>query len=339
MGTQRGGLAVAIVSTLLPAQGNLSYATVLSYTLQSLLETLQIYWSRVTCLIVLTVFVLLPLCLMKDLNALSPFSALGVASVGVVMVAMIIRCLDGTYQPGGKFYADLGPDVRPSFGDDAELWSTKVLPFVCMVFQSYVMHYNTPRFFFELKDATVPRFREAVFYSFGISSTIYIVIAGAGFLTFGGNSSSYILRNYSPADPLANLSRVGIFFSTLLIYPLAFFGVRDGLLDVFQVPQYLQTERNMNLFKVLVLTVLTIGALLFHDLGLINAVGGGALATFLCFVFPALMYRRAVIQAARQDAYEMRESLVALVLMVVGVILGFVGVYQSVVVAVSDDQK
>jgi hypothetical protein len=41
-----------------------------------------------------------------------------------------------------------------------------------------------------------------------------------------------------------------------------------------------------------------VAASFFHDLGLINAVGGGALATFLCFVFPALMYWQAIKQSS-----------------------------------------
>lgn len=333
MGSSMGGWAVALVSSLLPAQGNLSYATVLSQTLKGLLETFGIHWSRITCLLFLTVIFLLPLCLMKDLDALAPFSALGVASVGVVMVSMMVRCFDGSYQVGGRFHDDIDPVFQPSFGSDLQAWTRKVLPYVCMLFQSYVMHYNVPRFFIELKDSTVPRFSQAAGYSFGSASCFNILVAGAGFLTFGGNSSSYILNNYSPADPLAFASRVGIFVSTLLIYPLAFIGVRDGLVDFFQVPQYMQSDRNMNIFSILVLTLLTIGAILLHDLGLINAIGGGALATFLCFVFPALMYRQAVVQAAHRDAYEIRESWLALLLMVMGVVLGIVGVYQSILEA------
>ena len=59
-------------------------------------------------------------------------------------------------------------------------------PYVCMLFQSFVMHYNAPRFYTELKHPTISHFSQVVGYSFGIASTISIVIASAGFLTFGG---------------------------------------------------------------------------------------------------------------------------------------------------------
>jgi len=326
----RGGVAVSIVTALLPAQGNLSATTVLSQTLQSLLETMGVYWSRLTCLIVLTVFVLLPICLMKDLDSISPFSTLGVASMGVATIAMMIRYLDGSYQEGGLYFDTIPSNFRPSFGHETA-WNLTVLPFVCMVFNSYIMHYNVPRFYMELKDRSIPRFTIAVGWSFGLAAVILILIAGAGYLTFGEHSSPYILNNYSPDDPLATASRIGVFLSTLLMYPIAFFGVRDGLLDVFGVPHYLQTTRNLDCVSVLVLSLLTVSAVFFDDLGTINAVGGGALATALCFVFPALMYRQLVLNSIDRTKGELLESSMALILMVVGVLLGGVGLYQSLI--------
>ena len=332
---ERGGLAVALISTLLPAQGDISYATVLSQTLQSLLETFHIYWSRVTCLLVITVFALLPLCLMKDLDALAPFSVFGVAAVGIAMIAMLIRCFDGTYQLGGLYYDSIDAELQPSFGNETQIWSLKILPFVCMIYQAWVMHYNIPRFYTELKDASIPRFRQTICYAFTLAATMYIVIVAAGFWTFGGNSASYILNNYSPDDPLATASRVGIFFSTLLIYPLAFIGARDGSLDVLRVPMHRRTERFLDIFSVGLLAILTILAVIFHDLGLINAVGGGAFATFLCVIFPTVMFRQAVKQSPNKEPGEEQEVKFALVLMVVGLFLGIAGVWQSLSEALS----
>jgi len=58
------------------------------------------------------------------------------------------------------------------------------------------MQYNGPRYYTELKDTSILCFGQAIAGSFGLSAFIYIAIALAGFLTFGGNSSSYILNNY-----------------------------------------------------------------------------------------------------------------------------------------------
>jgi solute carrier family 38 (sodium-coupled neutral amino acid transporter), member 11 len=77
-------------------------------------------------------------------------------------------------------------------------------------------HYNSARFYTELKDRSLPRFGVAVSSSFGIAAVAYMVIASFGFLTFGGNSAGLILNNYSPYDPLANISRVAIGISVLV---------------------------------------------------------------------------------------------------------------------------
>lgn len=181
--------------------------------------------------------------------------------MGIAMVAMIIRCFDGSYEPGGIYHDDLKQELQPFFGTESYTFTRRMLPFLCMVFQSWVMHYNTPRFYVELKDASIPRFAQVVGYAFGLAASMYICIAAAGFWTFGGNSRSYILNNYSPNDPLATLSRMEVFVSTLLIYPLAFIGVLDACLDIFRVPLNLQTTTFLNSFTIALLTVLTILAI------------------------------------------------------------------------------
>ena len=172
------------------------------------------------------------------------------------------------------------------------------------------MHYNSARFYTELKDASLPRFAFCVSAAFGFSSIVYIAIACLGYLTFGGNSSSYILNNYSPYDPLATLCRLAVGVSTLTTYPvrkmgahieghmrnhdpnhivpaqIVFIGCRDGVLDVLDVPPERQTSRNLDMLTVVMLSFMTFIAIFVTDLGLINAVGGGSLATCIVFIVP-----------------------------------------------------
>lgn len=101
-------------------------------------------------------------------------------------------------------------------------------------------------------------------------------------------------------------------------------GFRDGLLDVIELPQEKQTSTNINFVTIALLTIVTILAALCTDLGVINAVGGGTLATLIAFVFPALMYRAAVADMPTKG--ETREVRFALGLMIAGVLMGIVGV-------------
>ena len=120
------------------------------------------------------------------------------------------------------------------------------------------MHYNSARLYAELKDTSLARFGGVVGGSFGFTAAVYIAIASVGFLTFGSNSSSYILNNYSPSDPLATLCRVMVAFSTLTSYPIVFMGFRDGMLELLDIAMHLHTEPNVNLLSVILLAGLNI---------------------------------------------------------------------------------
>ena len=80
MGQKYAALVVFIIG-LNPFQGTLAYSTILSQTFQSLCATMDIHLSYLASLMFVTIVALLPLCLMKNIHALAPFSFLGTLSV------------------------------------------------------------------------------------------------------------------------------------------------------------------------------------------------------------------------------------------------------------------
>ena len=323
---------MAVVTTLDPLVGIFANASVLSQSLQLLLAGVNVNWTVRQCLLFVTTIAILPLCLMRSLNALAPFSAVGMAAVVFTLAVMVVRYLDGSYQPGGVFYDDIDPNRQPSFGTRNRPWSIDALPFVTMAYTAWDMHFNAPRFYAELKDASMPRFRQAVSYSFGITAVIYFSIAVAGFLTFGENSNSYILNNYSPRDPLASVSRAAIGMCALVTYPLNFIGVRDNCLDVLGIADKVNTVAKVNCFTILLLTILTGMSCFLTDLGLIMSVGGGTTVALVDFVFPAFMFRHGIRNFGHGSVNERREVWLVMILMVIGVLLGLIGVWNSVLV-------
>lgn len=208
-----------------------------------------------------------------------------------------------------------------------------------MLFEAFVAHYNAPRFYTELKDHTIPRFKVVVAYSFGVSSVVYILITAFGFLTFGANCDGYILNNYSTKDNLATSCRASIAVAIICTYPVVFIGFRDGVLDLLEVPAEKQTSNNLNLVSLVLLGIVTLLAMVVTDLGLINAVGGGTLATAIVFVFPTLMYRQAVLRKTFDEEVEefdgpsdaeKREVKIALAFMCAGIVMGVIGVWIAI---------
>ena len=141
--------------------------------------------SRTNVLLLLTGLVLYPLCSLKSLSSLAPFSLLGLSGTLYTAIFMGMRYFDGSYAAGGRFFAQLA--TKPVFNTRGPY----KLDHLCFVLLSmfstaYIAHYNAPSFYTELKDNTLPRFNTVVGLSFGVSIAIFCFVMSVGFLTFGG---------------------------------------------------------------------------------------------------------------------------------------------------------
>ena len=326
----KGGIFVALATMLDPLMGLFANSAILSQSLQFTLEGVGFFLTIPECLLMIAIFCLLPLCLMRNLDALAPFSAFGMLAVFTALGCMVIRYLDGTYAPGGLYYSQIEEEYKPTFGTYSNPFSINVMPFACMAFTSFDMHYNSPRFYTELKDATIPRFGTVCAGSFGIVSFLYWSIAIVGDLTFGARSSSYILNNYADTDSVATVARLCMGFSAMLTYPLNFMGLRDNLLDLLGLTDKFAEEAKLRVVTVLLLTVCITLACFITDLGLISSVGGGTTVALVAFVFPAFMFREAVQKHGKGTVGERIEVWLVMISMITMVLVGLIGVAASI---------
>lgn len=171
---------------------------------------------RNVTLLGVTVGLLLPLCLKKNLKSLAPFSLAGVMGMGYTALAMTLRYLDGTYEmPDGSLATQVAPDLQPSFGNKGwqSVFTPDALILVCMLSTAYMAHFNAPKFYLELKNNTMPRFHAVVAYSFGISIILMALITSLGYLTFGKACSGLVLNNYATSDKWMSGSRIAVAIS------------------------------------------------------------------------------------------------------------------------------
>jgi cytochrome c biogenesis factor len=97
-------------------------------------------------------------------------------------------------------------------------------------------------------------------------------------------------------------------------------------------PEDKQTATNINIITIALLVILTVLAAVTKDLGLVNAVGGGSLATLIVFVFPAMMFWAAIDhRVAPPTGEEKREIVFAMILMILGLIMGAIGVVVAII--------
>ena len=316
---------VAASSALDCFAGNLSYSMILADAVKDLLAAVGIVTTRSNALLGLSGLVLMPLCLIKNLSTLAPFSLIGIMGVAYTSVAIGVRYFGGAYaMPSGRFVADLAPHLRPSFGSMGAMRafsSPKSLILVSVLSTAYIAHFNAPKFYRELKNNTQERFNTVVASSFGISIAVYAAVSSMAFLTFGGASAGLILNNYSTQDVLLSLSRFAVALSLVFSYPLLFVGLRDGVLDLLQIPESRRSHSLLNQWSVGVVAVITGLALKVTDLTFVASMSGAVLGTSLIFIFPTLMFRAAV----RDDPSKKRERRLCSVIASVGVAVGGVG--------------
>lgn len=327
---------VAWSAALITFSAALAYSMILGDTFQALASTAGLAVSKAAVLSVLTGGVLLPLCLLKNLKGLAPFSLLGSLGMIYTVAAMIARLLGKSYAlPGGKFARDMPAHLRPQFGTLGArgAFTPNVGILVGMLSTAYMAHFNAPKFYHELQNNTVPRFMKVVTASFGVSIALFATLASVGFLTFGQNAAGLILNNYSNQDALMGLSRIAVAVSLVFAYPLVFTGMRDGFLDCFQVPAEKRTNKLLNTWTVGLLSLVSATALVAPDLGFVLAFSGATLGNALIYVFPYFMFRGAVQKmqkAGKATKGQRTEVWAALVSAMIGVVMGAVGTKQAI---------
>ena len=321
---------IAASSALDCFAGNLTYSMVLADTFKTLLSSIGIGVTRTQALLGLTSSILLPLCLVKDLSALAPFSLVGIMGMLYTAVAIGIRFFGGAYaSPAGIFWSDLPSHLHPTFGSVGAMGaiSAKSLILVCMLSTAYIAHFNAIKFYKDLQNNTIERFNVVVASSFCAAIVLYVAVTSMGFLTFGASTAGMILNNYATNDGLISLSRFAVAVSLVFSYPLLFVGTREGFFDLAQVSEEKRTDSLVrNQISVGLVAVVTGLAVKIHDLTFVASISGAVLGTALIFIYPTLMFRAAIAKLGDKATPSQRlERNISGAIAASGVVIGGIG--------------
>jgi hypothetical protein len=113
--------------------------------------------------------------------------------------------------------------------------------------------------------------------------------------------------------------------SMVATFPLPFVGLRDGVLDVTQVPAADRTGTHTTLLSMGLLAAITATAASVEDLSLVLSVGGGTISTAVASVFPTIMFQAAVAKYDIDNQYQLDAKLAGC-LMWISVAVGATGV-------------
>jgi amino acid permease len=311
---------IAGVITLKTAFACLTYSMILADTFSSLADV-----SRTDALLAVTITALAPLCMMKDLRSLAPYSLAGIVGMGCTALTMVLRSQDGSYEVAGRYLEDLPMPMQPCFGETGPCLQGVVL--ACTLATAFVSHYNAPRFHAELDNTAGDNseFDTVTYTSYAVSAAAMAIITVAGFATFGAASQPVILNNYSVSDPLMTVCRSLTAASMVATFPLPFVGLRDGVMDVMQVPATDRTGIQSTFLSIGLLAAITATAASVQDLSLVLSVGGGTISTAVASVFPTIMFQAAVAKYDVDNQYQLDAKLAGC-LMWISVAVGATGV-------------
>lgn len=292
--------------------------------------------SRSAAILLVTVAALLPLCRMRSLAPLAKFSALGVLSNVYVCFFIVLRCVDGSYRPGGAMLR--GALTAPRFSAPASsAWAAvadpRILVLVSILSTAFLAHYNSPLFFRQLDPGAggdrMRRFAVVSVVSFLITGCVFSTVMVGGFLTFGTSCSGLILNNYSASDALAFVARAAIALSLMTSYPLVFTNVRQQFVTLAGERGARFAAERPDALTVLLLATVTSLALSLRDLGKLVAISGAVFANFLIYIAPALM----VLCAQRRNMGPCKKGLLGVAsracqagMIPLGLVLGCIGV-------------
>jgi len=205
--------------------------------------------------------VLLPLCLLRDLSMLAPFSAVGVLACVFCAGFILWRSLDGSYKHGGRLDRALMEEAahRPPHaaatemgrarlrllrrvfrrgrasgqpkGPFAGLSAGRALPLINVISVAFVAHYNGAAYYEAMHERSVARFAAASTVAFAGAAIVYSIAGVAGYACFGEAADTVVLNNYaSRADHVATAARLAMGVSLLASFPLMFAGLRTSAL-------------------------------------------------------------------------------------------------------------
>ena len=158
-----------------------------------------------------------------------------------------------------------------------------------------------------------------------VTMKLYMLLTLLIFVFIGGASNGLILNNYSTADIVASLSRIAVAISVTFSYPLIFVGCRDGILDLFQVPQIKRDNALINKVTLAVLAVVTFMASILTDLGLVASVGGATFGTALVFVYPIVMFLKSQTKRTKETIPAAAIGVLGLAMGAIGTVFAFQG--------------
>uniref|UniRef100_A0A6B2EG43 Putative sodium-coupled neutral amino acid transporter 11 n=1 Tax=Phlebotomus kandelakii TaxID=1109342 RepID=A0A6B2EG43_9DIPT len=325
-----GYYLLSILQFTYPFLAMISYNVVVGDTLSKVLVRFMPSWGtsmgavRAAVVFVVTLCVIAPLCLYKNVSRLARASFLSLVCVVFILFAVLCKLISGEY--------NVSFEQNPwEFANGDIIPATGVMAF------AFMCHHNTFIVYQSMRNASLERWEKVTHISLTFAWTVAALFGIAGYSMFRALSQGDLLENFCWTDDLMNFCRVLFSFSILLTFPFECFVSREIVktqlqrfvtselpdMDKEKDPSQ-QTEDNDRHTVIITLGILALAFIISpmtDCLGSVLELNGILAAIPLAYVLPGLAF----IQLEPHSLYS-REKLPALALVTFGIIFTIAGV-------------
>ncbi|RQM20174.1 hypothetical protein B5M09_010796 [Aphanomyces astaci] len=248
-------------------------------------------WVTVAC----TVFVILPLSLLRKLGKLRLSSLLATCAVGYVVSLFF------------TVYIVVQSSDHPIVVDTpaVHLTSNSVYT-VTLLIQAFACHNTALPVYEELQHRSIKRMNQAVFGAISLAFVLYAVIGLCGYFTFGAATMDNILVNFTPEfldaypgvrQPLL-LGRLCMAIALLFCAPIATWPFRSCVLSVYlrvknggrQTPSSAATASEFTGMTATLQALILFAAIFVPSVKIPLSIVGSVAGSLIIFIMPSLFY-------------------------------------------------
>lgn len=259
--------------------------------------------------------IIMPLCFIKKISSLKKFSMIALISVVYLCFMIIVNAF--VYKENDQKGHIYWSKPKKSYKDINFLTSFPISVF------AFTCQHNTFSIFNELKTPIFANFSKIVVKAMSCALIIYLTVGTLGYITFGDNVESNIIKMYEMDNFFNVLGRFCIVVLVTLAYPLQMYPCRLSIYNIYNHFQNkpifnsltdtdtnesinLLNEEELNLeqqinsshldipdlqFKVITMSIIIAGffiAISLTNLGLVLGFIGGTGSTLIAFILPGL---------------------------------------------------
>ncbi|KAJ1304498.1 hypothetical protein OPQ81_005644 [Rhizoctonia solani] len=245
----------------------------------STVPVLSIFTHRNFIVVLCTVCISYPLSLYRSIASLAKASTF--ALVGMLTIVGTVLFEEGRVSPDLK--GSQAPSIKYSFIQPQIFQAIGVISF------AFVCHHNSLLIYGSMRTPTMDRFDRVTHVAAGVSLIACLTMAIPAFLVFTDRTQGNVLNNFPQNDVVINIARFCFGANMVTTTPMELMVCREVIEEYFFAHEAFDQTRHV-LFTTSILFSSMVVALLTCDLGVMLEITGGASATALAFVFPALCY-------------------------------------------------